>query len=87
MIGHHNCGLGTIGKKLTSGRHVIFVKFFHPKGNKNRFKGAFTFPRRKTTFRASLGTPFSQEIFIFPRENKLISLGKMELPWKIGFPN
>jgi hypothetical protein len=36
---------------------------------------------KKTTelykLRASLAPPFSQGIFIFPRENKLISLGKM----------
>jgi hypothetical protein len=35
---------------------------------------------KKTTelykLRASLAPPFSQGIFIFPRENKLISLGK-----------
>jgi hypothetical protein len=35
-----------------------------------------------TSLRASLATPFFQGILIFPRENKLISLGKMEIPWK-----
>jgi hypothetical protein len=30
--------------------------------------------------RTSLGTLFSQEIFIFPKKNKLISLGKMKTP-------
>jgi hypothetical protein len=36
--------------------------------------------------RASLGTPFSQGILIFPRENELISLGKIRIPWKNGVP-
>jgi hypothetical protein len=36
--------------------------------------------------RASLGTIFSQGIFIFPWENELISLGKMEIPWKNSVP-
>jgi hypothetical protein len=31
-----------------------------------------------------LGTTFSQGIFIFPRENELISHGKIEIPWKNG---
>jgi hypothetical protein len=35
-------------------------------------------------FRASLGTPISRGISIFPWENELISLGKMKIPWKIG---
>jgi hypothetical protein len=29
-----------------------------------------------------LGTPFYQGISIFPRENELISLGKIKIPWK-----
>jgi hypothetical protein len=36
--------------------------------------------------RASLGTPFSKGIQIFPRENELISLGKMEISWENGVP-
>jgi hypothetical protein len=36
--------------------------------------------------RASLGTLISHGIFIFPRENELISLGKMKIPWKISVP-
>jgi hypothetical protein len=36
--------------------------------------------------RASLGTPFSQGIPIFPRENELISLGKMKIPWENRVP-
>lgn len=32
--------------------------------------------------KATLETPFSQRISIFPRENELISLGKMKIPWK-----
>jgi hypothetical protein len=36
--------------------------------------------------RASLGTLISHGIFIFPRENELISLGKMKIPWKITAP-
>jgi hypothetical protein len=32
------------------------------------------------SLRASLGTPFSQGISIFPRVNELISLGKIEFP-------
>jgi hypothetical protein len=35
-----------------------------------------------STLRASLGTRFSQRIFIFPRENVLTSLGKMKNPWE-----
>jgi hypothetical protein len=31
-------------------------------------------------FRASLGTLISHGIFIFPRENELISLGKIKIP-------
>jgi hypothetical protein len=31
------------------------------------------------TVSASLTTPFSQEIFIFPRETELISLEKIEI--------
>jgi hypothetical protein len=27
-----------------------------------------------------MGTPFSQNVHIFPRENELISLEKMEIP-------
>jgi hypothetical protein len=34
--------------------------------------------------RASLGTPFFQEISIFLWENELFSLGKMEIPWNNG---
>jgi hypothetical protein len=34
---------------------------------------------RNSSIRASLGTPFFQGVFIFARENKLISLGKMEI--------
>jgi hypothetical protein len=33
-----------------------------------------------------LVTPFSHVIFIFPRENELISLGKMEFPWENVVP-
>jgi hypothetical protein len=29
-----------------------------------------------------LGTPFFQGISIFPSENELNSLGKMEIPWE-----
>jgi hypothetical protein len=36
--------------------------------------------------RASLGTTFSQGIFISPRKNKLISYGKIEIPWENGVP-
>jgi hypothetical protein len=32
--------------------------------------------------RTSLGTPFSHGISIFPWENELISLGKMEIHWE-----
>jgi hypothetical protein len=35
-------------------------------------------------FRASLGTPFFQEISIFPRENELIFLRKMKILLKNG---
>jgi hypothetical protein len=38
----------------------------------------------EVTFRASLGTPFFQEIPIFLRKNELISLEKMEIPWENG---
>jgi hypothetical protein len=38
------------------------------------------------TLRASLGTLISHEIFIFPRENELISLGTMKIPWEISVP-
>jgi hypothetical protein len=41
---------------------------------------------RKPSFRASLGTTFSHGISIFPKENELISLGKMEFPWENVFP-
>jgi hypothetical protein len=37
-------------------------------------------------FRASLGTLIFHGIFIFPRENELISLVKMKNPWKISVP-
>jgi hypothetical protein len=33
-----------------------------------------------------LETPFSQGIPIFPRENELISLGKMKIHWENGVP-
>jgi hypothetical protein len=33
--------------------------------------------------RASLETLFSYEISIFPRKNKLISLEKIKIPWKM----
>jgi hypothetical protein len=36
--------------------------------------------------RASLGTTIFQRVFIFPWENKLISLGKIEIPWEIVVP-
>jgi hypothetical protein len=39
-----------------------------------------------TTIRASLGTSIFQGISIFPWENELISLGKIEIPWEIGVP-
>jgi hypothetical protein len=29
-----------------------------------------------------LETPFSKEIPIFPKENELVSLGKMKIPWE-----
>jgi hypothetical protein len=38
------------------------------------------------TFRASLGTPFSHGISIFSRENELISLGKVKIPWENVVP-
>jgi hypothetical protein len=38
------------------------------------------------SFRASLGTLISHGIFIFPRENELISLGKMKILWEISVP-
>jgi hypothetical protein len=41
---------------------------------------------QEQTLRASLVTPFSHVIFIFPRENELISLGKMEFPWENVVP-
>jgi hypothetical protein len=34
--------------------------------------------------RASLRTLIFHGIFIFPRENELISLGKIKIPWKIS---
>jgi hypothetical protein len=39
-----------------------------------------------TTIRASLGTSIFQGISIFPWENELIFLGKIEIPWEIGVP-
>jgi hypothetical protein len=36
----------------------------------------------KSTVRASLETLFSQKIFIFPRKNELISLGKIKISWE-----
>jgi hypothetical protein len=36
--------------------------------------------------RASLGTLFSHGISIFPRENELISLGKLKIPWENVVP-
>jgi hypothetical protein len=38
------------------------------------------------SFSASLGTLISHEIFIFPRENELISLGKIKISWEISAP-
>jgi hypothetical protein len=40
----------------------------------------------KRTLRASLGTLISHGIFIFPRENELISLGTLKIPWEISVP-
>jgi hypothetical protein len=37
-------------------------------------------------FRASLVTPFSQGIYIFPREISSFSLGKIKIPGKNGVP-
>ena len=44
------------------------------------------FPTWFFSWRASLGTPFSQWIPIFSRENELIFLGKMEIPCENGIP-
>jgi hypothetical protein len=33
-----------------------------------------------------LGTLISHGIFIFPRENEIISLSKMKIPWEISVP-
>jgi hypothetical protein len=33
-----------------------------------------------------LGTLISHGIFIVPRENKLMALGKMKIPWEISVP-
>jgi hypothetical protein len=41
---------------------------------------------KKTSFRASLETPFFQGIYIFARKNKLISHRKMEIYWENGVP-
>jgi hypothetical protein len=38
------------------------------------------------SLRANLGTLISHGIFIFLRENELISLGKMKIPWEISAP-
>jgi hypothetical protein len=38
----------------------------------------------KLALRASLGTLIFHEIFIFPRENELISLRKMKIPCEIS---
>jgi hypothetical protein len=38
------------------------------------------------SLRASLKTPFSQAIPIFPREISLFFLGKIGIPWKNGVP-
>jgi hypothetical protein len=46
----------------------------------------FNFPPTKSAFRASLGTLISHGIFIFPRENELISLGNTNFPWDFHFP-
>jgi hypothetical protein len=43
---------------------------------------AFLLP--EILIRPSLATLFFQGILIFPRENKLISLGKIKTPWKYG---
>jgi hypothetical protein len=40
----------------------------------------------RKTLRTSLGTQFSHGIFIFPRENELISLGKIEISWENRIP-
>jgi hypothetical protein len=42
--------------------------------------------KRKAPNRASLGTPFSQRISIFPREISSFSLGKIEIPWENRVP-
>jgi hypothetical protein len=39
-----------------------------------------------SSIRASLGTSISQGFSIFPWENELIFLGKIEIPWGIGVP-
>jgi hypothetical protein len=43
-------------------------------------------PIKKTQLRARLGTTFSQEISIFPREISSFFLGKIEIPWKNVVP-
>jgi hypothetical protein len=40
----------------------------------------------KHPLRVSLGTLFSHMISIFPRENELISLGKMKFHWENVVP-
>jgi hypothetical protein len=47
---------------------------------------SFTLKPDKTHLRVSLGTLISNGIFIFPRENELISLGKMKIPLEISVP-
>ena len=44
------------------------------------------YPREKNPLRASLGTLIFHGIFIFPKENELISLGKMKIPREISVP-
>jgi hypothetical protein len=50
--------------------------------NKDRLRGYVgqSFISNTYLLRASLGAPFSQGVHIFPRENELISLGKMKIP-------
>jgi hypothetical protein len=43
-------------------------------------------PRHQCHLRASLGTPFSQGIFIFQREISSFFHGKIEIPWEKEVP-
>jgi hypothetical protein len=83
--GFINIKLGTESVKLkpshATNMKTNIMHSNHHHGHSGKLSRLF---KALSTLRASLGTRFSQGISIFPRENVLISLGKMKNPWENG---